>query len=94
MTRAYVRDVKGATLADYDLVMSELGSSRPAGLICHVAGEANGGLRVIDVWESQAAFERFEHERLEPARRKALGQRGPVQPGTIEALDVHHLIRP
>jgi hypothetical protein len=31
MTRAYVRDVKGATLADYDLVMSELGTSRPDG---------------------------------------------------------------
>jgi hypothetical protein len=32
------------------------------GLIAHIAGDTAGGFRVIDVWESMEAFERFgEH---------------------------------
>jgi hypothetical protein len=29
------------------------------GLLLHVAGEGENGFRVVDVWESQEAFERF-----------------------------------
>ncbi len=30
-----------------------------AGLLVHVAGEAESGFRVVDVWESEEAFGRF-----------------------------------
>lgn len=29
------------------------------GLLAHVAGQAAGGFRVVDVWESEEAFRRF-----------------------------------
>lgn len=29
------------------------------GLIAHIAGEGPGGFRVVDVWESQEALDRF-----------------------------------
>ena len=41
------------------------------GLLVHVAGEGPNGFRVVDVWESEEAFQRFG-EKLEPIR-KALG---------------------
>ncbi len=30
-----------------------------AGLLAHIAGPAEGGFRVVDVWESEEAFRRF-----------------------------------
>ena len=37
----------------------------------HVAGFTGGSLRVLDIWESQQAFERFQRERLTAAVQKA-----------------------
>ena len=41
------------------------------GLLAHVAGDAGGGFRVVDVWESEEAFRRFG-EKLAPVM-KAIG---------------------
>jgi hypothetical protein len=38
------------------------------GLLVHVAGEGDTGFRVVDVWESREAFDRFG-ERLMPILR-------------------------
>jgi hypothetical protein len=38
----------------------------PDGAQLHVAWFADDGFRVLDVWDSQAAFERFLAERLNP----------------------------
>lgn len=35
------------------------------GLLAHVAGESPSGFRVVDVWESEEAFQQFG-EKLEP----------------------------
>jgi hypothetical protein len=42
-----------------------------AGLLAHVAGDSGKGFRVVDVWESDEAFQRFS-EQLEPIT-KAIG---------------------
>jgi hypothetical protein len=39
------------------------------GLLVHAAGEAEGGFRVVDVWESEAAVQRFG-ETLTPILRE------------------------
>lgn len=40
----------------------------PAGLISHVATFlGDGGLQVMDIWESEAAYQRFVQEALVPA---------------------------
>ncbi|MFE2306167.1 hypothetical protein [Streptomyces sp. NPDC059411] len=40
----------------------------PAGLISHVAAPyGDGGLQVMDIWESEADYQRFAQEALIPA---------------------------
>jgi hypothetical protein len=53
-----------------------LGPDRPPGLLAHVAGPAEGGWRVINVWESEAEFRRFQSERLIRAAGLAAQQKG------------------
>jgi hypothetical protein len=43
----------------------------PSGGIFHVAGFTSGTLRVVDIWESQQAFEKFQKDRLATALQKA-----------------------
>ena len=53
----------------------------PEGLIVHTAGQrADGGFRVFDVWESEAALRRFEEERLIPAIAEVAGGQAPPRP--------------
>lgn len=49
----------------------DLGGKPPAGQVLHVEGPMEGGgTRVMDVWESQEAFEGFIHERLAPIMQR------------------------
>jgi hypothetical protein len=38
----------------------------PDGAVLHVAGFDDGGIRVVDVWDSEAQFNRFVESRLMP----------------------------
>jgi len=40
----------------------------PAGLLVHVAGATDEGFRIVEVWQTQADFERFESELREGLR--------------------------
>jgi hypothetical protein len=59
-----------------------------------VATETPGGTHVVDLWESQAAFEAFRDERLLPTMMRVLAERGvdlggpPPDPTYVEAFDV------
>ena len=75
MPYAFVQDV-AASWEQYERVAATTVEPAPAGLILHVAGPTEEGVRTIGVWESEQAWERFRAERLEPAIA-ALG--GPVQ---------------
>ena len=44
------------------------------------------GIRVIDVWESRNAFEKFVHERVVPAYQEI----GVTDPPEIEFFEVHN----
>jgi hypothetical protein len=59
---------EGVTQEQYDAVMDGLGldDELPDGGIFHIAGFENGAMRVIDVWDSQGAFEQFMGQRLQP----------------------------
>ena len=50
-----------ASRADLERVSAEMETHQnpPEGLIIQVATETANGVRVVDVWESQAAFEKF-----------------------------------
>jgi hypothetical protein len=58
------------TREQYDQVDRAI-SEDPEGLILHTAAEKGGGIQVIDAWESEEAFRRFEQETLGPALAKA-----------------------
>jgi hypothetical protein len=68
---AWVQDLP-ITLEVYREIVAELGDA-PAGLIVHVARVMeNGHLQYLDVWESEAACERFTLERLHPVVGRAI----------------------
>ena len=63
----------------YDSVNSEMGTSPtnlPEGLIAHYASVTPGGIRIFDVWESQAAWDTFAQEKLGPAVAKLTDGQG------------------
>jgi hypothetical protein len=70
----------------YDAVMEELnlGGRMPSGGISHAAGPAEDGWRVVDVWQSQEAFDVFFRDEAAPsdAERWYRTSSGPNLPGT------------
>jgi hypothetical protein len=50
------------------------------GMTFHAAGEADGGWRIFEVWESRDGLERFMREDLARAFEEAGGQGEPPQP--------------
>ncbi|MFK4100135.1 hypothetical protein ACI2L1_08640 [Streptomyces sp. NPDC019531] len=63
----------GVTPAQYDTVRDAVRweDEEPEGAVLHVAWFEGGSLHVIDVWNSQADFERFFSERLVSAIKEA-----------------------
>jgi hypothetical protein len=51
---------------DYDALNAEIRDD-PPGLILHTASHSKVGMRIIDVWESEELYRRFEAEQLVPA---------------------------
>ena len=80
----------GVSQAQYDQVLNQVapGNRPPAGLLYHVAGPTDGGFRVIEVWESQEALDRFVQERLGQALQQANIN---VMPQTFA---VHNIMKP
>jgi quinol monooxygenase YgiN len=68
----------------------------PAGLIVHTASVTDRGtIMIVDVWESQEAFDRFSDERLMPAIREAMGGGDPPDAGTtVRTYEVHNVVVP
>jgi hypothetical protein len=84
-----VQDV-ASTWEQYERVTAPTVEPAPQGLILHAAGPTEDGFRVVHVWESREAWERFSQERLGPAVA-ALG--GPARPEpTLREFDAAHLV--
>ena len=60
---AFVEDV-AASWEQYDRFASALAGVAPPGLIVHAAGPTDEGFRIIAVWESEEAWQRFRSERI------------------------------
>jgi hypothetical protein len=75
MTYAFTQDVP--IDADvYQRILDGLGSEPPKGMIAHLAIQRpEGGLRYIDVWESEEDWDRFAEERLHPVVHPLLSRR-------------------
>jgi hypothetical protein len=74
MPYAFTQDVP-IDAAFYKRIADGLGDDPPKGLISHIAVERpEGGLRYIDVWESEEDCNRFGEERLHPVVHPLLGE--------------------
>ena len=97
MTYAFIQDVP-IDAATYDRIVTDLGPEQAPGLIVHIALERpEGGLRYIDVWESEADWDRFAEERLHPVVHPMLhavfGDEIPEEPERAP-LNVLHVWQP
>jgi hypothetical protein len=90
MAVALVFNGVGVTQAQYEQVLHEVnpdGKVAP-GVIFHVAGPATDGWRVVEVWESQEALDKFCQDKLGAALQKA---NISVQP---EVFPVQNMMQP
>jgi hypothetical protein len=81
----------------YDAVVSGMRfhDELPEGLIVHTAAvTSDGRMRVFDVWQSQAAHDRFVEGRLKPAIAAVIGDENGEQPPAPEVHQLHSLVKP
>jgi hypothetical protein len=81
MAIAVIQDFPGGTTGQYDEISEKMGlaaNELPDGAISHWVAETDDGMRVVDVWESQAAFDTFAQERLGPAAGQVEGVPEPA----------------
>jgi hypothetical protein len=74
MAIAFLIEIPGMTPEHGAAVLRELGlqDRPPAGQILHIEGPMEGGgMRIVDVWESQEVFQAFVQERLAAAFERA-----------------------
>jgi hypothetical protein len=83
--------VEGLDADTYDKINEELGlpDQVPDGLVSHTAAPADGGMMVVDVWESNDKFESFMQDQLMPAMGKA-GYEPPSDPKPPDQYEVHN----
>jgi hypothetical protein len=90
VVHAYVQDVP-IDLDLYRRVIEELGPEPLAGSLLHLCvRRADGGLRYIDVWESEEACARAFDERVHPAVDRAFGGHRPAGEPTVDHPEVLH----
>lgn len=83
MAYAFVEDIP-ASWEQYEPLDVAIGDPAPEGLILHVAGPTDDGVRTIGVWESRDAWRRFQAQRPDPHVHS--------QP-TLRELCVLHVVR-
>ena len=79
---AFVEDV-AASWERYEHIAAALEGPAPEGLILHAAGPTDEGFRIIAVWESEEAWQRFLADRL-----------GSAVDGAAEVPPVFRALRP
>lgn len=87
MVHAFIQDV-GIDTDTYGRITDALGDEPMDGLLLHlVVRNPAGGLRYIDVWETEEQCSRAFEERVHPAVDTAFGGRRPPEP-VVTGLDV------
>lgn len=94
MAVAVQMDFDGATVDQYDEVCGKMGLTPkgpgPTGAISHFATVTDAGLRIIDVWETRAQFEKFAEERIGPYSAAA----GITGAPRMQFFDVYNYFTP
>lgn len=91
MPHAHVTDVP-QSWESYERVSAALGTVPVDGLILHAAGRTDEGFRIIEVWETKEAWQRFRAGLLEDVLGEQPGDAVAIEPAVRE-LDVERLLR-
>lgn len=88
MVYAYIQDVPiGEEL--YRQIIDKIGPEPIPGALLHLCvRQPDGGLRYIDVWESEQACAQAFEERIHPAVDAAFGGNRPATEPEVHHLDV------
>ena len=87
MPYAFVEDI-AASWEHYERFAAAFDGPSPDGLLLHAAGPTDEGFRIIGVWESEAAWDRFRSDRLGGGAEPA-GE----MPTTVRVLRPAHVVR-
>jgi hypothetical protein len=90
MTIGVQLDFRGATLEQYDEAIERMGFL-PGGPgaqheLFHWVTKTDNGIRIIDVWDSREAYEKFEAERIRPVASEV----GISESPEIQFFEVHN----
>src|SRR5712691_9013763 len=88
MAVAFLQELPGTTQEQYDQVLEAFRGKTAEGRIFHVAGPMEGGWRIVDVWESQEAVNKFFQEQLGPELQE-VGLAAATPP---QFWPVHHML--
>jgi hypothetical protein len=92
MAIAVEQNFTGATIDQYDQIVGKMGltpgGATPPGAISHWVAKTDDGMRVVDVWESREAFERFAQEKIGPYSREV----GLESEPEIRFYEVHNYL--
>ena len=86
MTVATILEFPGVTRELYEAVGATLGPTGPDGILYHACGPTADGWRIMDIWESREAFDRFVDDTYLPAMAAA----GGPAPSRREVIATHH----
>ena len=92
MAVAVQLDFRGGTLEQYDQVIEKMGFRKggpggPGGLF-HWVTRTDDGIRVVDVWESEEAFNAFAQEKIGPITQEV----GVPNAPEIQMFEVHNYL--
>jgi hypothetical protein len=83
---------KGATLDQYDQVIEKMGltpeGATPPGAISHWVAQTDEGLRVVDVWETQQAYDDYAAAKIGPYSAEV----GITDPPEMQVYEVHNYL--
>ena len=92
MAVAVEMNFRGATKEQYDQIIQKMGltpgGATPPEAISHWVAKTDDGLRVVDVWESKEAYERYAQEKIGPYSAEV----GITEPPEIRFYDVHNYL--
>ncbi len=90
MRYVHITHSPGQGVTDYQAVRDEMGGESPDGLLISLVGAAEGGLHIVDVWESKAHADRFAAERLFPAFERT--GHGPGTDATYVTFETEEVV--
>ena len=82
MAIGMIMEFDGFAQENYDAVSSEMNwpENWPDGLRFHVAGTANGGMRIVEIWDSREQHDSWMQNTVNPAIQKAASEAAASSP--------------